>query len=124
LNLLKDLQESLKISYIFIAHSLDVVDYISDDVAVMLPGSFVETGSKESIFNNPLHPYTKLLINQPPLPTRGKREKIEVEEEISSIPISGCPFYSRCSIRKEICSKEDAKLKEIEKNHFVACHSI
>ena len=125
LNLLKDLQERLKISYIFIAHSLDVVDYISDDVAVMLLGSFVETGSKESIFNNPLHPYTKLLMKSAPIADpKAKRERIEVEEEISSTPISGCPFYFRCPIKKEICSREDAVLKEIEKNHFVACHSI
>lgn len=125
LNLLKDLQEEMGISYLFIAHSLDVVEHISHRVAVMYLGRFVEMGTKEDIFNNPLHPYTKALLESAPVPDPAAvKEKKPIEGEIPSninLP-AGCPFHPRCPIKKEVCEKEAPKLMEIEPNHFAACH--
>lgn len=125
LNLLEDLQKEMGISYLFIAHSLDVVEHISHRVAVMYLGRFVETGSTKDIFKNPMHPYTKALMESAPVadPTVVK-EKKPIEGEIPSnvnLP-SGCPFHPRCPMKQAICEKEAPALREIEPEHFAACH--
>jgi oligopeptide/dipeptide ABC transporter ATP-binding protein len=125
LNLLEDLQKEMGISYLFIAHSLDVVEHISHRVAVMYLGQFVETGNTKDIFHNPMHPYTKALMESAPIadPTVVKDKK-PIEGEIPSnvnLP-SGCPFHPRCPIMREICKKEAPKLLEQEAGHFAACH--
>lgn len=125
LNLLEDLQKEMGISYLFIAHSLDVVEHISHRVAVMYLGRFVETGSTKDIFKNPMHPYTKALMESAPVadPTVVK-EKKPIEGEIPSnvnLP-SGCPFHPRCPMKQAICEKEAPVLQEIEPEHFAACH--
>lgn len=125
LNLLEDLQKEMGISYLFIAHSLDVVEHISHRVAVMYLGRFVETGSTKDIFKNPMHPYTKALMESAPVadPTVVK-EKKPIEGEIPSnvnLP-SGCPFHPRCPMKQAVCEKEAPALREIELEHFAACH--
>jgi oligopeptide transport system ATP-binding protein len=125
LNLFEDLQNEMGVSYLFIAHSLDVVEHISHRVAVMYLGQFVETGNTKDIFHNPMHPYTKALMESAPIadPTIVKDKK-PIEGEIPSnvnLP-SGCPFHPRCPIMQEICKKEAPKLLEQEADHFAACH--
>lgn len=125
LNLLEDLQKEMGISYLFIAHSLDVVEHISHRVAVMYLGRFVETGETKDIFLRPMHPYTKALMESAPVadPTVVK-EKKPIEGEIPSnvnLP-SGCPFHPRCPMKQAVCEKEAPKLAEHEPGHFAACH--
>lgn len=125
LNLLKSLQEEMAMSYIFVAHSLDVIDYLSDEVAVMLLGSFMEMGKKDEIFGNPFHPYTQLLLKSAPVADPNViRERIEIEEDTLHPPQKGCPFYGRCPISKERCSFEEPSLKEIKEGHFVSCFEV
>lgn len=125
LNLLEDLQKEMGISYLFIAHSLDVVEHISHRVAVMYLGRFVETGATKEIFLRPMHPYTKALMESAPVadPTVVK-EKKPIEGEIPSnvnLP-TGCPFHPRCPMKQAVCEKEAPALREIEPGHFAACH--
>jgi peptide/nickel transport system ATP-binding protein len=125
INLLKDLQEKFKLTYLFISHDLSVVEHISDDVGVMYLGNLVEYGSKTAIFKNPLHPYTQALLSAAPVPDpAAKMNRIILEGSIPSPanPPSGCKFHTRCRERMEICSKYVPQTKEIEPGHTVACH--
>jgi len=125
INLLKDLQEKFKLTYLFISHDLSVVEHISDDVGVMYLGNLVEYGSKTSIFRNPLHPYTQALLSAAPVPDpAAKKNRIILEGSIPSPanPPSGCKFHTRCRHCMEICKKVDPQTKEIEPGHTVACH--
>ena len=125
INLLKDLQDKFKLTYLFISHDLSVVEHISDDVGVMYLGSLVEYGSKTSIFKNPLHPYTQALLSAAPVPDpAAKKNRIILEGSIPSPanPPSGCKFHTRCRHCMEICKKVDPQTKEIEPGHTVACH--
>lgn len=125
INLLKDLQEKYKLTYLFISHDLSVVEHISDTVGVMYLGDLVEFASTKDIFRNPLHPYTKALFSAIPIPdpTR-KAERIILEGSIPSPadPPKGCKFHTRCANCMEICKHEAPCQKEIEKGHFVVCH--
>jgi oligopeptide/dipeptide ABC transporter ATP-binding protein len=125
LNLLMDLKDEYNFSYLFIAHDLSVVKHISDDLGVMYLGKIVEKGSKDHIFKNPLHPYTKALFSAvPKLSGTNLRNSKNIEGEIPSainLP-SGCYFHERCPYRKSICKEEMPIEKEIEKGHFVLCH--
>jgi len=125
LNLLEDLQKEMGISYLFIAHSLDVVEHISHRVAVMYLGRFVETGETKEIFLRPMHPYTKALMESAPVADPAVvKEKKPIEGEIPSnvnLP-SGCPFHPRCPMKQAVCEKESPALREIEPGHFAACH--
>ncbi|MGL5122857.1 MAG: ABC transporter ATP-binding protein [Fusobacteriaceae bacterium] len=127
INLLMKLQKELDLSYLFISHDLSVVKHISDRVGVMYLGNLVEISSKKSLFDNPLHPYTKSLLSSIPSidPTK-KKKKIYLKGEIPSNinPPKGCKFHNRCPVVKEICKNEIPELREIEKEHFVACHGI
>lgn len=126
-NLLIDLQNKLGLTYLFIAHDLSMVRHISDRVGVMYLGNVVELSNSQELYENPLHPYTKALLSSIPVPDpkvgRG-RERITIHGEVPSPinPKPGCKFVARCKYAKEICKKEKPELKEIEKDHFVACH--
>lgn len=127
LNLLKDLQEQMNLTYLFITHDLSVVDFIADRVCVMFLGKVCEIAPKEEIFSNSLHPYTHFLINAIPQPDPHKRdEKISIMKgEIPSPvhPPSGCRFRTRCPYATSICAGEAPKMREVSKDHFVACHN-
>lgn len=125
LNLLKDLQEKLGLTYIFITHDLSVVNHFSDDIAVMYLGQLVEKAPAEELFANPMHPYTQALLSAIPVPDlRNRRERIQLKGEITS-PVNlpdECRFAKRCNKCTEACWKSDAKLVEVRPDHFVACH--
>ncbi len=124
LNLLKELQNKLNLSYIFITHDLSVVNHFSNEIAVMYLGKIVEKAPAEELFENPLHPYTKALLSAIPIPELGvKKERLLIKGEISSPinPPDECRFVKRCAYAYEKCSKMP-ELKEISANHLVACH--
>ena len=124
LNLLMDLQEEKKLSYMFITHDLAVVKHISDEIMVMYMGQVIEYAKTEDLFSNPLHPYTKALFNA--IPTidlsRRNREKTTLQGEVTSPvnPAPGCRFAKRCPFANESCSK-NLCLREVEPGHFVTC---
>ena len=125
INLLKDLQRSLNLTYLFISHDLSVVKFISDKIGVMYLGSMVEFGSKEEIFSSPLHPYTKALFSAIPNPDPDKKMKrIPLEGDIPSPanPPSGCRFHTRCPYATEKCKEVVPEYKEYRPGHFAACH--
>ena len=125
INMLRDLQKQLGLTYIFISHDLSVVKHISDEVGVMYLGSMVEYGSKERIFNNTLHPYTKALFSAVPVPNpHVKMNRVILSGDIPSPvnPPMGCKFHTRCSQCMDICTKVRPMYKEVEEGHFCACH--
>jgi oligopeptide/dipeptide ABC transporter ATP-binding protein len=125
LNLFKDLQEKFELTYLFITHDLSVIKYISDRVAVMYAGKIVEVAPTKEIFKEQLHPYTKALLSAIPIPNpRLKTKHIHLKGEVPSLitPPAGCRFHPRCSDCKTICKETEPVLKEIHKDHFVACH--
>ena len=125
LNLLQELQEQRGLTYIFITHDLSVVNYFSDDIAVMYLGRLIEKAPSEKLFANPSHPYTQALLSAIPLPKLGaKRERIILKGEITSPiePKPMCRFAPRCIHAKDICFKEEPKMKEIAPGHEVMCH--
>lgn len=126
-NLLIKLQREMGLTYLFISHDLSMVKHISDRVGVMYLGSIVEMASNHDLYEKPLHPYTKALISAIPIPDpsiEDNRNRIKLEGEVPSPinPPEGCKFMKRCMYAKDICAKSTPKLKEIEKDHFVACH--
>ncbi len=125
INLLKDLQKEFGLTYLFISHDLSVVQHISDTVGVMYLGSMAEFADTDTLFDNPLHPYTKALFSAIPVPDPdAKMNRIILEGSIPSPanPPKGCKFHTRCSQCMEICSKETPEFREVEPGHFVACH--
>lgn len=126
-NLLKDLQHKLGLTYLFIAHDLSMVQYISDRVGVMYLGKMVELADSDTLYAHPMHPYTQALMSAIPVPDpdmeRSKR-RIIVEGEVPSPinPPSGCAFHNRCPRATEKCSQVIPEFKEIDDGHFVACH--
>ena len=125
LNLLKDLQRDLDLTYLFVAHNLGVVEHISDRVAVMYLGKIVETTDRETLYKNPLHPYTQALLLAIPAATPDqKKERQIISGDVPSPlnPPSGCRFHPRCPIAQEICSREEPELRELRPRHLAACH--
>ena len=127
LNLLQDLQEELDLTYLFIAHDLSVVEHISHRVAVMYVGKIVELASTDALFNNPQHPYTEALLSAVPKPdprlrNRGVRIRLEGEVADPSNPPSGCYFHPRCPYAQERCRNETPAFREVNPQHWVACH--
>lgn len=126
-NLLIKLQKELGLTYLFIAHDLSMVKHISDRVAVMYLGSMAELAESEVLYNNPKHPYTEALMSAIPISdpdVEESRERIMLSGDVPS-PINtpiGCKFQGRCNRCMDICKKEVPGFKEVEKNHFVACH--
>ncbi|MFN8522000.1 MAG: ABC transporter ATP-binding protein [Chloroflexota bacterium] len=127
INLLEDLQEKLGLTYLFIAHDLAVVRHISDRVAVMYVGKIVEITDRNSVFENPLHPYTRALLSAIPIPDpviEKKRTRIILTGDVPSPvnPPPGCRFNPRCRYAEDNCRSEEPKLLEHKPGHFVACH--
>lgn len=128
LNLLEDLQEKLKLSYLFISHDISVVGYISDRIGVMYLGKIVEEMNAEKIWENSMHPYTQSLISAVPIPSLEvrKKKRIVLRGEVPSPvnPPSGCRFHPRCPYAMDICKHKEPRIIEVENNHFVACHYV
>ena len=125
LNLLGDLQDEFGFSYLFVAHNLSVVKYVSDRVAVMYVGRLVELAPTEELYANPKHPYTEALLSAVPISDPDfVRERIILKGEIAdpSNPPSGCYFHPRCPYAKELCEKELPSWEEVAPEHFAACH--
>ncbi len=128
-NMFDELQEKLGLTYLFIAHDLLVVRYISDRIAVMYLGKMVELASAEEIYNHPLHPYSQSLMSAVPVPDpkiARANKRIVLSGDIPS-PLnapSGCPFRTRCQYATDKCAEAMPEFKEVSKNHFVACHRV
>ena len=127
INLLKELQSSMNLAYVFISHDLSVVKFISDKIGVMYLGAMVEFGNKEDIFSNPLHPYTKALFSAIPNPNPDvKMNRIVLKGDIPSpanLP-TGCRFHTRCPNATEKCKYVTPTYREYENGHFAACHLL
>ena len=124
-NMFEELQEQMGLTYIFITHDLSVVNHFANDIAVMYLGQLIEKAPSVTLFDNPVHPYTKALLSAIPVPSlRKKRQRVMLKGEISSPinPKPGCRFAVRCPYATDRCRTEEPKLVEIEKDHFVACH--
>jgi len=127
IKLLKDIQSKHNLTYMFISHDLGVVRHISDRVLVMYLGNTVELAPVEQLFDNPLHPYTKALLSAIPRPVPGaKRDRIRLKGEMPNPanPPKGCAFHTRCSIATDRCKEARPEWREVEGNHFVACHEV
>ena len=128
INLLKHLQQDLKLTYLFISHDLSVVKHISNRIAVMYLGKIVELSDRRDIFRDPLHPYTQALLSAIPIPKvdSSERQRIILKGDVPSPvnPPPGCRFAGRCMYATEACFKEEPALREVEPNRFVACHRV
>jgi len=124
LNLMMDIQQEFGLSYIFIAHDLSVIKYMSHRVAVMYLGKIVELGDKKEFFQDPLHPYTEALLSAVPTLQSKKRERILLHGDVPSplAPPPGCRFHPRCHKVMEICRNIEPELIEVSSGHQVACH--
>ncbi|HBG5023879.1 TPA: ABC transporter ATP-binding protein [Clostridioides difficile] len=125
LNLMLDLKDKLNLTYLFISHNLNVVKFFCDEIAVMYLGVIVEKAPSYSIYNKPFHPYTKGLISSiPKTHPNIKKERILFKGQLSSNSedFKGCRFSTRCPFSKKMCMSKTPVYKEVEKNHFVACH--
>ncbi|MFO7888132.1 MAG: dipeptide ABC transporter ATP-binding protein [Eubacteriales bacterium] len=125
LNLMSDLQDEFNLTYLFIAHDLSVVQYISDRIGVMYLGSMVELSESQELFDYTIHPYTRALLSAIPIPDPEiNKRQIDLEGEIPSPinPPEGCRFHTRCPYVEDICKKERPEFREVKKEHYVACH--
>lgn len=129
INLLDQLQKELGLTYLFISHDLAMIRHIADRAAVMYLGHFMELGDVDDVYENPLHPYTKALHSAVPVPDPGveaRRRQVILEGDIPSpsSPPPGCVFNTRCPIAKELCVAEAPEWREVEPEHWVACHFV
>lgn len=125
LNLMMDLQEKMGLSYLFISHDLSVVKHISNRIGVMYLGSVIELSNKKDLYDRPMHPYTRALLSAIPVANPAMKKKME--SIIGEIPSNvdtppGCKFHTRCPYVKDICKEQVPDFREIEPEHFVACH--
>ena len=127
INLLRDLQEQMDLSYLFIAHDMSVVKHISDRVGVLYLGKLVEVADKRELFDDPAHPYTQALLQAVPIPDPNKRHSRALLEGDVPSPIHpppGCRFHTRCPIAVELCQQITPELEKIYGGHWVACHVV
>jgi peptide/nickel transport system ATP-binding protein/oligopeptide transport system ATP-binding protein len=129
INLFGQLQKELDLTYLFISHDLSVVRHVSDRVGVMYLGKMAELGRNEQIFKNALHPYTKALLSAIPIPNpklQREREKITLKGDLPSPvnPPAGCRFHTRCPWATEACKQHEPQWREVEPEHWVACHLV
>lgn len=127
INLLKDLQRSQGLTYLFIAHDLSVVKHISDRICVMYLGKIVETADKRALFDKPLHPYTQALLSSIPVPNPDRQEERILLEGDAPSPVSppaGCRFHTRCVHAFDLCKHEVPPMLEYDDKHFCACHFL
>ena len=127
INLLNELKEKYSLTFLFISHDLGVVKYFCDRIAVMYLGKIVEIATRDELFENPFHPYTKKLIDSIPVKhPRFRRTMVNLDEEelISLNQNKGCGFFNRCNISSNKCLKENPELVEVKSGHFVACHNL
>lgn len=128
-NLLKSLQEKMGLTYLFIAHDLSMIKYISDRVAVMYLGHLVELSTSESLYRNPLHPYTQALLSAIPIPdpeVEKRRKRVVLPGEVPNPlnQLTGCPFRNRCPLAQPICTEKTPEWRQMQPGHFVACHLV
>lgn len=130
INILKLMQKSFKQTYLFISHNLNVISYIADVTGVMYSGTIVEQAKTDELVKNPRHPYTQALFsaafntkNQTECQTEDSlKKRAESEFQNSGFRTAGCPYFQKCRKRTELCAAKKPEFKEIEKNHFCACH--
>jgi oligopeptide transport system ATP-binding protein len=125
INLLRDLQKQMNLTYLFVAHDLSVVEHISDRVAVMYLGIIAELATSHDLYARPLHPYTVSLLSAIPIPDPGrKRQRIVLKGDVPSPskPPSGCRFHPRCFMARPVCATDPPPLREVQPGHFSACH--
>ncbi|MEM0053975.1 MAG: ATP-binding cassette domain-containing protein [Nitrososphaeria archaeon] len=123
LNLLTDIQKKFCIAYLFISHDLSVVKYTTEEIIVMYSGKFIEKGPTEVILDQPLHPYTKLLLQALPVPDPRKKKETFLEI-VSEDGKGACVFYPRCPYKKGVCKSKNPELSEVNRNHYVACYIV
>jgi oligopeptide/dipeptide ABC transporter ATP-binding protein len=125
LNLMNDLKSEFNLAYIFVAHDLSVVQHISDRIAVMYVGRIAEMANSLELYDNPLHPYTEALMSSVPRPNpRAEKKRIIMEGDVADPgnPPPGCLFHPRCRYAQELCKTDIPELREIQPDHFTACH--
>ncbi len=125
INLLRDLQRKMHLTYLFVAHDLSVVKHISNRVAVMYLGKVVELAGSDELYRNPRHPYTVSLLSAVPVPDPDRRkQRIVLKGDVPSParPPSGCRFHPRCFMAREICGREEPPLRQVSTGHWSACH--
>ena len=126
LNLLEELQDELKLTYMFVSHDLSVIEHICDRIVIMYLGKIVEIGTKDDIFKNPKHPYTQALLSAIPMVGKKERDRIILQGDIPSPvnPPSGCRFHTRCPYATERCAQEVPEVHCLGGDHKVACHLV
>lgn len=127
INLFSKLQKEKDITFLFISHDLSVVEHLCSKIGVLYLGTMMELGSRDDLYKNPLHPYTKALLSAIPIPDPTiKRERIILKGDIPNPanPPSGCKFHTRCPLATSICKEQVPEFREVEEEHFVACHFV